>query len=350
MSKTLRWSIVAVAIFALGIIGYFILFPAKKEQVMAVGEPANFSDPSIAVIPFVNISKDSNQEYFSDGLTDEIRNSLGRLTGLKVSARISSAIFKGKSTDPKEIGKSLGVHTVLQGTVQRDSNQIRISVRLSNAENSQLIWSEQYDESPDDIFSIQNKITQSIADKLEVTLMANNQQAVSKHFKTSNEAHDLYLQGRSFWNKRRPPDLKHAIELFHQAIAHDSTYAAAYAGIADCYNALGYGSWLAPKDAFQKALDAATRALELDPTLAEAHASLGYNKFYFGWDWAEAEQEFRQAIALDQNNELGYEWYGYYLTCMQRYSEAKIILTRAADLDPLSTPISTDMGFSSYYS
>ncbi len=166
----------------------------------------------------------------------------------------------------------------------------------------------------------------------------------------SKEAYELYLKGRSFWNLRTPPDLKKGIEFFQQAIALDPLYAAAYSGIADCYTALGYGSFLAPKETFPKALEAATKALQLDSTLAEPHASLGFYKFYYDWDWAAAEQEFRTAIALNQNYELGYDWYGYYLTAMQRYDEAAVILKKAKELSPLSVAISTDMGFSLYYS
>ena len=153
----------------------------------------------------------------------------------------------------------------------------------------------------------------------------------------------------SFWNLGTPPDLKKAIDLFQQAIALDSFFARAYSGIADCYNALGYGSHLAPKEAAPKAKEAAMKAIELDSTLAEPHASLGFCKFYYDWDWAAAEDEFRIALALNPNYELGYKWYGYYLTAMERYDEANIILKRAGELDPLSVPISTDMGFSLYY-
>ncbi len=164
------------------------------------------------------------------------------------------------------------------------------------------------------------------------------------------EAYDLYLKGRMQWNLRTPPDLNKGIEFFQEAIRLDTSFALAYAGLADCYTALGYGSFLSPKESFPKAFKAATKAIQLDPTLAEPHASLGYYRFYYDWDWAAAEQEFRSAIALNPNYEMGYDWYGYYLTAMKRYDEAQTILKEAASLDPLSAPICTDRGFSYYYS
>jgi adenylate cyclase len=349
MNNTTKRVIIFCIFAALGITAYYLLRPTKKPAI-ETGNLDYAADPSIAVIPLVNISKDSTQEYFSDGLTDEIRNSLARLRGLKVSARTSSTKFKGSAADVKEIGRRLGVHSVLKGTVQREADQIRIFIQLMDADNGQLIWSEKYDAGLDDIFNLQSKITQSIAEKLSTTLLANNQQTISRHFKTKGESYELYLKARSFWNKRTPPDLMQAISLFERALSLDTTFAAAYSGISDCYNALGYASYIAPNDAFPKALQAAVRAIQLDSTLAEPHASMGFYKFYYAWDWEEAEQEFRAAIAMDQNYELGYAWYGYYLTAMQRFNEAKIILGKAAELDPLSVPISTDMGFSSYYS
>jgi len=244
------------------------------------------------------------------------------------------------------------VGTVLQGSVQLDGDRIIITANLINVKDSLSLWSAKYDENIDNIFALQDKIVNAIAEKLEITLLQNKDQAEAKNKKptTSVEAYELYLKGRSSWNLRTPPDLKKGIDFFQQAIAIDPLYAAAYSGVADCYTALGYGSFMAPKEAFPKALEAATKAIKLDSTLAEPHASLGYYNFYYAWDWAAAEQEFRTAIALNPNYELGYDWYGYYLTAMKRYDEAKVILEKAKELDPLSVPITTDMGFSVLYS
>lgn len=342
-----KYIIASLIVIAVLIAGYFIL-PNLKGRVKKNDEKAK-ADQSIAVLPFVNMSNEPGQEYFSDGLTDGILNSIAQLRNLKVSARTSSFKFRGKDADIKEIGEKLNVRTVLEGSVQMHNDSVRIIVQLINVEDESHFWSEQYDEKMDDIFAVQDKIANAIAEKLKITILQNKPRVAAKKSVTNKQAYDLYLKGRSFWNLGTPPDLKKAIDFFQQAITLDPFFARAYSGVADCYNALGYGSHLAPKEAAPKAKEAAMKALELDSTLAEPHASLGFCKFYFDWDWAAAEDEFRIALALNPNYELGYKWYGYYLTAMERYDEANIILKKAGELDPLSVPISTDMGFSLYY-
>ena len=334
------------AIIAILVAGYFILSNAKGKPKTNNKKPGVIQ--SIAVLPFLNMSNDPGQEYFSDGLTDDILNSIAHLKGLKVCSRTSSFKFRGKNISIKDIGKQLGVHAVLEGSVQREEDRVRITVQLINVEDEFHFWSEQYDEKLDNIFSLQNKIADAIADKLEIE--SPDKRLTAKKPIINKDAYDLYLKGRYSWNLRTPPELRKGIDLFQQAIKLDPSYAAAYSGIADCYTALGYGSFLAPKEAFPKALEAATKALQLDSTLAEPHASLGYYRFYFDWDWAAAEQEFRAAISLNPNYEIGYDWYGYYLTAMKRYEEAGTILKKAVELDPLSAPINTDLGFSLFYS
>ena len=346
LNRLLSIKIILVLLIVVAAVIYFII-PKAKDQ----GEPKNEHaqvDQSIAVLPFV--SSDSSKEYFSDGLTDGIHNSLAHLKGLKVSARMSSYKFKNTKFDLKELGRQLGVRTVLEGGVKLEEGRVIITANLINVNDSVILWTARYDESIDDIFALQDKIVNSIADKLEITLLHNNRQLVTKKPTTSIEAFELYLKGRSSWNLGTPPDLKNAIDFFQQAIRIDTLYAQAYAGIADCYTTLGYGSFIAPKEAFPKALEAATKALSIDSTLAEPHASLGYYSFYYAWDWAVAEQEFRLAIASNPNYEIAYDWYGYYLTAMKRYDEAKVVLEKAKELDPLSVRITTDMGFSVLYS
>ena len=340
--------IISILVITALIVGFFLLPNLKPESKKKNENLGN--NQSIAVLPFANMSNEPGQEYFSDGLAEGILNSLAHLKGLKVCARTSSFQFRGKDVDIKDVGEKLGVRTVLEGSVLRQGDRVRVTVQLINAEDGFHFWSVQYDENMDDIFTLQTKIADAIAEKLEITLLDSERQMVTKKPSISKEAYELYLKGRSFWNRRTPPDLKKGIEFFLQAIKLDSLYAAAYSGVADCYTALGYGSFLAPKEAFPKALEAASKALELDSTLAEPHASLGYYRFYYDWDWAAAEQEFRIAIDLNPNYEFGYDWYGYYLTAMERYDEARIIFKKAAELDPLSVQIRTDMGFSLYYS
>ena len=303
---------------------------------------------SIAVLPFININNDPGQEYFSDGLTEGIINSLENLKNMKVCAMSSSNKFSGKDVSITDAAKKLNVGNILEGSVQRQGDKVLITVQLFNASDSTNILSEHYDENMNDIFALQDKIAKAIAEKLEVTDVNSKSHITQK--KTSNAgAYELYLRGRSFLNLGKPPDLKKAIDLFQQAITLDTLFARAYSGLADSYNALGYSSFIPPREAFPKGLEAATRAIQLDSTLAEPHASIGFYKFYYDWDWAAAEQEFRIAISLNPNYALAYKWYGYYLTAMERYDEADIILNKAAELDPLSVPIRTDIGFSLYY-
>ncbi|MBS1934374.1 MAG: tetratricopeptide repeat protein [Bacteroidetes bacterium] len=325
-----------------------ILFFVSKQKVSEKEKDIPGNEKSIAVIPFLSLSNDTSQEYFCDGLSEGIINSLSHLQGLKVSARYSVFKFRNKSIDIKEVGKELGVQLLLEGSIQKQAGRVRVNSSLINVEDGFNLWSEQFDEDANDAFIIQDKISNAIAEKLQVTVLHNSQNESKKS--PGIEAYELYLKGRSFWNKRTPPNLKKAIEYFNQAIATDSNYALAFSGIADCYTALGYGSFIAPAEAFPKALQAAVKALQLDSTLAAPHASIGYYRFYYDWDWAAAEQEFRKAIALNPNYELAYDWYGYYLTAMKRYDEAAAVLQKAAELDPLSAPIATDIGFSLYYS
>ena len=337
-------ALIAVALFGAG---YFLIIHQKG------GGEKNNENPgqgqSIAVLPFVNMGNQPGQEYFSDGLTDGILNALAHLKGLKVSARSSSFQFRGAGANIKEAANKLNVRSILEGSYQLSGDRIHINARLFNAGDASPFWSANYDENLDDMFAFQDKIANAVAEKLDIGLLQREITGAKKPI-TNKEAYDLYLKGRLYWNLRTAPDLKKGIDLFKQAIAIDSSLAVAYSGIADCYTALGYGSFLSPADAFPKALEAATKALQLDSALPEPHASLAFYKFYYEWDWAAAEQEFRITIALNPNYEIGYDWYGYYLTAMKRYDEAIIILKKAAELDPLSVPIATDIGFSFYYS
>ncbi len=348
INRLLNTRNIIVSFIVIAVLGYFV-FSKLKKGFYKKNDPPKIHQ-SIAVLPFENRSDEPDREYFSDGFAEGILNALARLKGLKVCARTSSFKFRGKNIDLKKIGKDLAVGTILKGSVLREGDRVRITAQLINVEDNLHLWSEQYDENLDDIYALQDKIASAIAKKLEITFFENERRVTGKKPSPIKEAYELYLKGRASWNLRTPPELKKGIDFFQQAITLDPSYALAYSGVADCYTALGYGSFLAPKDAFPKALQAAIKALELDSTLSESHASLGYYRFYYDWDWAAAEQEFRNALALNSNYEISYNWYGYYLTAMKRYDEAKIILQKAAELDPLSVPIKTDIGFSFYYS
>lgn len=340
-SRSFIFSLLVIAVLAAA----YFLFPRLKGKVN-VNNISNM-DKSIAVLPFENMTNDPEQQYFSDGLTEGILNSLAHMTDLKVPARTSSFLLRGK--DVQEVGRKLHVHTVLEGSVQRQGDRIRITAQLINVEDGYHFWSQQYDEKADDVFALQDKIANAIAEKLEVTLLGSSGEIKTKKPTLDKKAYELYLKGRFFWNKRLPSEVKKGINFFNRAIDLDPLYAEAYSGIADCYTALGYGSFLSPNEAFPKAKEAADKALELDSTLAEPHASLGYFKLYYDRDWEGAEKEFQTSIRLNPKYEIAYDWYGYYLTAMGRFEEARVTIKKAVDLDPLSPVFGSDMGFTLFY-
>jgi TolB-like protein/Tfp pilus assembly protein PilF len=346
MKRLINFTAVIIIVLLIAAVSFYILSPSNKRQA-ASAVPIS-SRESIAILPFTNLGKDSDQDYLSEGFAEDILNSLSRQKDVKINAGYSSFKFSGNSINAVDIGKKLGARNILVGTYELKGDQINLSTSLIDTKNGLAIWSMQYAENLDNIFALQNRIVNTIEDKLNIISDENDQQNTKKP--TGNiDAYKMYLKGRASWNLRTPKALMTGIDFFKGAIAIDSAYAAAYAGIADCYTALGYGSFLAPEKSFPIAFDAATKALKLDSTLAEPHASLGYYQFYYQWDWAAAEQEFRTAISLNPNYALAYDWYGYYLTAMKRYDEAKIMLAKAAELDPLSSPIVNDMGFCLYY-
>lgn len=292
--------------------------------------------PSIAVLPFTNLSADPDQEYFCDGMAEEIINALTHIESLRVVARTSSFAFKGKSEDIREIGRKLNVKALLEGSVRKVGNRLRVTAQLVNAADGYHLWSEKYDRDIEHIFAIQDEISLAIVDKLKVKLLKEEKARLVKRFTDNQEAYNLYLKGRWFWNKRTEEGLKKGAEYFEQAIERDPLYALAYAGTADCYVVLGHYGWVHPKEAYPRARAAAERALEIDDTLAEAHASMGWIRTFYDWDWAAAENEFRRALDLNPNYATGHEWYAVHLGNIGRFDEAFGELKRALELDPLS--------------
>jgi len=303
---------------------------------------------SIAVLPFRNLSGNADDDYFSDGISEAILTQLWKIGDLKIISQASAPYYKDSTKSLHDIGRELGATTILHGSVRRSMDRIRIVGELVDVQSNAHLWGDSYDGNLKDVFEIQTNVAHKIADALKANLLPLGAGRTAKKPTENLEAYNLYLKGRFFWNLRTR-DLKKAIDLFQQAIALDPAYAAAYSGVADCYTTLGYGSFLAPDDAFPKAKAAALRALELDSTLAEPHASLGYFKFYYDRDWTAAEKQFQTAIALNPNYGLAYDWYGYYLTAMERLQEARTMFKKALEIDPLSVPFHTDLGFTLYY-
>jgi len=292
--------------------------------------------PSIAVLPFANLSSDLEQEYFCDGMAEEIINALSQLENLRVIARTSAFSFKGKNEDVREIGRKLGVETLLEGSVRKAGNHLRVTAQLIAARDGSHLWSDRYDKEMKDVFAIQDEISLAIVDRLRIKLLGDEKDDLVRSRARNVEAYSLYLQGRFYWNKRTATELKKAIEYFEQAIDKDPDFALAYTGLADCHSLLHQAGVLSPAEAFPKARAMALKAIEKDRLLAEAYASLAVITFSYDWDWPKAESEFRRSIELNPGYATAHQWYAVYLKSMKRTAQAMEEIRKAQTLDPLS--------------
>jgi TolB-like protein/Flp pilus assembly protein TadD len=303
---------------------------------------------SIAVLPFANISADEENEYFCDGLAEELLNALAKIDELKVAARTSAFSFKGKNAEAREIGKTLNVNTVLEGSVRKSGNRIRISVQLVNAADGYQLWSERYDREMKDIFDVQDEITLAVVDALKVKLLGAAKESVLKRHTRNAEAHEHYLRGLFYFNKFTPNDFPKAIECFNHAIAVDPRYASAFAGLANAYVEMAFFTFSAPDEWMPKAQEAVNSALALDDTLGEAHNSLAIIKMYYDRNYPGAERAFKQALRFDGSANI-YMWYAWYLGLMGRFEESFRVYLHALELDPLSEMINTSVGIVYYW-
>jgi class 3 adenylate cyclase/TolB-like protein/Tfp pilus assembly protein PilF len=298
----------------------------------------------LAVLPLANISTDSRDEYFVDGLTEELISTLSRIPGLRVIARTSAMHYKGTNKTIAQVAGELAVRTVVEGSVRRSGRKLRIAVRLIDAATEEDIWSENYDRELREVFAIQRDIAQRIGRALKLRLRRPPARGLQRAVAPATNAYDLYLQGRFQWNLRTEAGLRQAVRLFERAIEKDRTFALAYSGIADAWAQIGWLEFSAPTEAFPKAREAAERALALDDHLAEAHASLGFVRFLYERDWEAAERELRRAIALNPGYAAGHQFYADYLKAMGRFDEALTEMKHALELDPLSMAVNTGMG------
>jgi serine/threonine protein kinase/Tfp pilus assembly protein PilF len=303
---------------------------------------------SVAVLPFVNASADPNTEYLSDGITESLINSLSQLPHLKVMSRDSAFMYKGKNTDARTVGQALGVRAVFKGRVMQRGDNLDISAELVDARDNSHIWGQQYSRKSSDIFALQGELAKEMTSMLRLRLTGDDEKRIAKTPTVNREAYQDYLEGRFWWNKRNKEGSYKAIEHFQQAIAHDPSYALAYAGLADCYSGLPFNASVAPKDVIPKAKEAAQRALEIDDTLAEPHASLGFIRTMYDWNWQGAEKEFQRAIELNPNYAIAHRWYALNLEYTGRVEEAIVEDKRALELDPLSLPINAYFGLTFY--
>ena len=304
---------------------------------------------SIAVLPFANLSAEKDNEYFSEGLTDEIIMNLSKLQMLKVISRGSTMRYVKEGKTHKQTASDLGVQYLLEGSVRRFGSDLRITAQLIDAFRDEYIWAETYRGTMKDIFDIQEKVAAEIAQALQLRLSPDEKQNLKKRFTENTGAYQLYLQGRFFWNKRSEEGLKTAIRHFELAIEKDPQYALAWAGIADSYSLLGEFGNIPRKDLYPKAKEAVNKALAIDDRLAEVHTSLASLLMLSEWDWANSEKEFRLALELNPNYATAHHWFSQWFLSMGRVEESLQMISRAAELDPVSQAILKDKGLALYY-
>jgi adenylate cyclase len=303
------------------------------------------SQKSIAVLPFENLSRDPDNAYFAEGVRDELLSRLSKVGGLKVISIRSTQQVSGLLNDVPETARKFGVANVLQGSVQRSADQVRVNVQLIKAENVAHLWADTFDRKLTDIFAVESEIARTIAATLQARLTGSEQNAIAARPTENTQAYQLYLKGRFFWNKRTSEDLKKAVDYFNQAIVADPKYALAYVGLADTYVIMPFYAAGPPEDCYPKAKAAAKKALEFDGTLSEAHASLAYILHVYDLDFDGSEKEFQRAIELNPNYATAHHWYGIeLLASLGRFDQAILEVKRGLELDPLSLPINGALG------
>ncbi|MCX6831837.1 MAG: protein kinase [candidate division Zixibacteria bacterium] len=321
----------------------------RTDSPGAETRPEPTREASVAVLPFVDMSPEKDQEYFCDGIAEELINALTRAGGLRVAARTSAFQYKGQSQDIRQIGKMLNVDHILEGSVRKAGNRIRITAELVNVADGYHLWAESFDRNIEDVFAIQDEISQAISGSLKVRLAGDKRRPLVAKPTEILEAYNLYLKGRYFWNKRYQGGLQKGMEYFKQVIDLDPGYARAYAGLSDSYNILAFYNHLPPLEACPKAKAAAMKALEIDPDLAEAHTSLGWVHNFYDRDWVSAEKEFKQSLELNPNYAITCHYYGLFLVAMKRFDEGIAMMKKARDLDPLSLIIGASLGGTLYF-
>jgi TolB-like protein/DNA-binding winged helix-turn-helix (wHTH) protein/Flp pilus assembly protein TadD len=337
---------IALLIFLLGVAGYVgwrIHTPPRKPESGRI---------MLAVLPFENLSGNPEQDYFSDGLTEEMITQLGRLhpERLGVIARTTMMQYRGTHKTTREIGRELGANYILEGSVRRANGRVRITAQLIQVSDQTHLWADSYEQNLSDVLALQSEVAGAIAERIQLQLTPAQRERLASAPAVNPAAYEDYLKGRFYWNKRTEEGFQKAIAQFSQAIAEDPNYAPSYAGLADTYSLLGSvpANALPPRVAMSKAREAAAKALALDESLAEAHVSLGYVKMAYEWDFPAAEAEFKRAIALNPAYPTAHQWYAFYLTAMGRADDAETQNLLAKKLDPLSLSVNSQIAWSYY--
>lgn len=335
--KIITIAAAALLLMAISLIAFQTYRPAESDS----------SINSLAVLPFAN--SDPNSEYLSDGITESLIENLSRVPNLKVKSRSTVFHYKGRETDPKKIGRELGVHALLSGSISQSGDDLSVRVELIDVRDDSHMWGERYDRKVSEIVALPQQITRDVSQRLRWRADGMDQSQLAKNYSPDSEAYRLYLQGRYNWNKRTVEGFQKGIEFFSEAIRRDQDYGLAYAGLADCYLLLNVYNVTSAEDSYPKAEAASKRALSINESLAEAHTSLAFVTYRYHLRWAEAEQHFKKAIALNPNYATAHQWYGSYLAARGRLDDAVVQAKTAHELEPFSLTIHSDYVRTLYY-
>jgi TolB-like protein/DNA-binding winged helix-turn-helix (wHTH) protein/Flp pilus assembly protein TadD len=332
--RRLLWLVVVAAICVLGLAGWGWRLWRNRAATPAVPLVR-----SLAVLPLQNLSGDPAQDYLADGMTEELIGRLANIHGLRVISRTSAMHFKNTQLSVPEIAKTLGVDAIVEGSVIREGNQVRVHAQLIRGASDEHIWAGEYQREYGSLLAVQDEVARSIAERIEISLTPQERRILASTHAVDPEAYEDYLKGRYYFNQRTQDAINKSIGFFQQAIAREPSYALAYCGLADAYALLGFRGGIPSKDALSRAKAAALRAIELDDTIAEPHASLGFIAETHEWDWATAEREYKRAVQLNPGDARVHHWYAGYLMYVGRFEEGISEARRARDLDPLSLPV-----------
>ncbi|MBI4466217.1 MAG: protein kinase [Acidobacteria bacterium] len=347
--RTVRRALPLAVIMAVTLLTAAFLWNLGGVRERLLGPPGPPRIESLAVLPLANLSGDPQQEYFADGMTEALITELSKISALSVISRTSVMRYKASDKPMPRIARELNVDGVLEGSVLREGNQVRITVQLIHGPTDKHLWAENYQRELRGVLALQSEVARAIAREIQVKVSPQEQARLAGGHQVNPEAYELYLKGRFHWNKRTEGDLQKSIAYFQQALEKDPDFAPAYAGIADSYNVLPIQGSLPGAEAYPKARVAALRALEIDDTLTEAHAALAWVNWRYNWDWAGAESEFKRALELQPSSGHVHHWYALYLTVLNRTEEALREIKRARELDPLSLIINANVAWVYYY-
>lgn len=334
LGRRLLWLVVVAAVCVLGLAGWGWRLWRNRQATPAL-PPVR----SLAVLPLQNLSGDPSQEYLADGMTEELIGRLANIHGLLVISRTSAMHFKNTQLSVPEIAKTLGVDAIVEGSVIREGSQVRVNAQLIRGASDEHIWAGEYQREYRSLLALQDEVARSIAERIEISLTPQERLTLASTHPVDPEAYEDYLKGRYYFNQRTQEAMNKSIGFFQQAIARDPSYALGYSGLADAYAMLGFRGGFPSKDALSRAKAAALKAIELDDTLGEAHASLAFIAETHEWDWATAEREYKRALELNPGDARAYHWYAGYLMYVGRFEEGIAEAKRARDLDPLSLPV-----------